>query len=123
MVVRISTSLKTYCRDIGIALSTKKDYHVVVVRSTVIPGTIQEKLIPILERYSGLRAGIEFGVCMNPEFMRESSAIEDFYYPGFIVIGELDQPSGDTVEHLYSRVEAPIFRTTIPIAEMSKYAE
>jgi len=87
----------------------------------MLPGTVQERLIPLLEKHSGKRAGINFGVCMNPEFLREGSAIEDYYHPSHIIIGELDRRSGDTVQQLYATVEAPVVRTTIQTAEMVKY--
>ncbi len=109
-------------REIGWALGSKPDYHVVVVRSTVLPGTVQERLVPLLEQGSGKKAGVDFGVCMNPEFLREGSAIEDYYQPSYVVIGELDGRSGDAVEHMYEAVEAPVVRTSIPTAEMLKYA-
>ena len=110
------------CRQIGEALKTKPQYHVVVIRSTVLPGTVEGKLIPILEQASGLKAGKDFGVCMNPEFLREGSAIEDYYRPSFIVIGEIDTRSGEILEKIYSAVQAPMFRTLIKNAEMVKYA-
>jgi GDP-mannose 6-dehydrogenase len=110
------------CREIGEALSNKHDYHVVVVRSTVLPGTVEEKLVPLLERHSKRRAGFDFGVCMNPEFLREGSAINDYYHPSMILVGEFDQRSGDLVQELYESIDAPIFRTEIRVAEMVKYA-
>lgn len=109
------------CKEIGTALSTKQGYHVVVVRSTVLPGTVEEKLIPLLENYSGRQAGIDFGVCMNPEFLREGSAIKDYYHPSYIVIGQLTQQSGDAVQELYNTLDAPVIRTSIEIAETVKY--
>jgi GDP-mannose 6-dehydrogenase len=114
--------VKNVCREIGAALSRKQRYHVVVVRSTVLPGTVHNQLVPLLEQYSGKRAGTDFGVCMNPEFLRESSAIKDYYQPSYIVIGELDQRSGDSVEQLYAAVKVPVIRTAIQTAEMLKYA-
>ncbi len=114
--------VESVCREIGSALATKQDYHVVVVRSTVLPGTVEERVIPLLEQISGRKAGIDFGVCMNPEFLREGSAIEDFYHPSLVVIGELDQSSGDVVQALYRSVEAQITRCPIRVAEMVKYA-
>ena len=114
--------VENVCGEIGKALVTKPGYHVVAVRSTVLPGTVHQRLIPILEKESGKRTGVDFGVCMNPEFLREGSAIRDYYRPGQIVIGEFDQSSGDVVQDLYSSVDAPIVRTTIPTAEMLKYA-
>ncbi len=114
--------VKAVCQQIGQALALKKAYHVVVVRSTVLPGTVEEQLIPILEESSGLKAGQDFGVCMNPEFLREGVAIKDYYAPSFIVIGEIDQRSGELVEGIYARVEAPLFHTVIKNAEMVKYA-
>ena len=120
-------SLKTVyvenvCRDIGTALAKKGSYHVVVIRSTVLPGTVEDRLIPLLEQYSGLHAGIDFGVCMNPEFLREGCAIDDYYHPSLIIIGEYDQHSGDMVEQIYKPVKSTFTRTAIRSAEMVKYA-
>ena len=114
--------IKRVCQEIGAALKHKNAYHVVVIRSTVLPGTVEETLIPILEQESGLRAGADFGVCMNPEFLREGSAIRDYYQPSFVVIGEIDQRSGNPLEEIYAPVDAPLFRTQIRNAEMVKYA-
>ena len=113
--------IKTVCREIGGALAKKDDYHVVVVRSTVLPGTVEELLIPILEESSGKKAGVDFGVCMNPEFLREGSAIKDYYRPSYVVIGELDKRSGNLVSELYKNIDAPAFRVPIRTAEMVKY--
>lgn len=110
------------CREIGEALKVKKDYHVVVIRSTVLPGTVQDRLIPILEEHSGLIAGKDFGVCMNPEFLREGSAIKDFYNPSLVVIGELDERSGNIVHEIYVTVNGTVRRTTLRAAEMVKYS-
>lgn len=109
------------CEQIGSALRDKQDYHLVVVRSTVLPGTVEEKLIPILEQASGRKAGDDFGVCMNPEFLREGSAIKDYYKPSMVMIGELDQRSGDLLQPIYQCVEAPVIRADIRTAEMVKY--
>jgi GDP-mannose 6-dehydrogenase len=114
--------VKAVCQQIGQALAHKRAYHVVVVRSTVLPGTVEEQLIPILEQSSGLKAGQDFGVCMNPEFLREGAAIKDYYTPSFVVIGEIDACSGEMVERIYTKVDAPVFHTTIKNAEMVKYA-
>lgn len=113
--------VENVCREIGMALAAKQDYHVVVVRSTVLPGTVEERLIPLLEQHSGRRAGIDFSVCMNPEFLREGSAIHDYLHPSLVVIGELDQRSGDVVQELYESADAPVIRTAIRTAEMVKY--
>jgi GDP-mannose 6-dehydrogenase len=113
--------VENVCREIGAALSTKNNYHLVVIRSTVLPGTVEEKLIPILEKYSGLTAARDFGVCMNPEFLREGSAINDYYHPSLIVIGELNRQSGDILEELYAPLNVPINRTKLRVAEMVKY--
>jgi len=107
--------------QIGDYLKKEKSYQVVNIRSTVLPGTIEEKLIPIIENRSKKMAGIDFGVCMNPEFMREGTSISDYYNPPFTVIGEIDRKSGKTVAELYKSINAPIFRTTIKVAEMVKY--
>ncbi len=114
--------VKNVCGQIGSALARKGQYHVVVVRSTVLPGTVEGQLISIIEQASGLKAGQDFGVCMNPEFLREGTAIRDYYTPSFIVIGEMDERGGKVVESMYTNVEAPLFHTAIKNAEMLKYA-
>ena len=113
--------IEKVCREIGTALAAKDGYHVVVVRSTVLPGTIEERLLPILEQSSQKSAGRDFGLCTNPEFLRESTAIKDYYNPSHIVIGAFDAKSADMVARLYTEVDAPIVRTTIKTAEMVKY--
>ncbi len=108
-------------RSIGSSLKNKNSYHVVCVKSTVLPGTA-EGVIKILEQSSGKLAGRDFGVAMNPEFLREGFALHDFLKPDRIVIGELDRRSGDVVESLYRNFGAPIMRTSLRTAEMVKYA-
>ncbi len=88
----------------------------------MLPGTVNEKVVPILEEFSGRRAGSDFGVAMNPEFLREGSAISDYYDPSFVVIGQMNERSGDAVQNLYAAVDAKIIRTSIKTAEMMKYA-
>jgi len=113
--------LKRVCAEIGTGLWEKDDYHVVVVRSTVLPGSVEGELIPVLEKTSGKKAGAHFGVCMNPEFMREGSSVYDFYHPPMIVIGELDKRSGDAVKKVYANIDAPVVTISIKVAEMIKY--
>lgn len=114
--------VKKCCAEIGEALTSKKSFHVVVIRSTVLPGTIEDVVIPICEEYSGKKCGDDFGVVMNPEFLREGTSVHDFYNPSFTVIGESDLKSGDIVEIIYNFISAPIVRTHIRNAEMIKYA-
>jgi len=109
-------------QQIGEYLKKEDQFHVVNFRSTVLPGTIEEVLIPILEEFSHKKAGKEFGVCMNPEFMREGTSIQDFYTPPFTIIGGTDDASIETVSQIYHNVVAPLFKTTIRVAEMVKYA-
>ena len=108
--------------QIGAYLRTIDFYHVVNIRSTVLPGTVAHTIIPLLEKCSKKIAGKDFGVCMNPEFMREGNSIKDFYKPIFTLIGELDEKSGDVIEELYKHVNYPIIRTDLEVAEMVKYA-
>lgn len=108
---------------IGASLKSKRDYFRVVIRSTVLPGTVEDVVVPLLEKTSGKRAGTDFGVCMNPEFLREGTAIEDFHQPPKTVIGELDENSGAALAELYSRLPAPIRRVPLRVAEMVKYAD
>ncbi|MCH8022611.1 MAG: UDP-glucose/GDP-mannose dehydrogenase family protein, partial [Thaumarchaeota archaeon] len=110
-------------KQIGSALTLRNGYHVVVVKSTVVPGTTDEIVIPNLKE-SGKKIGTEIGVCTNPEFLREGSAVQDFLNPtkSGIIIGELDARSGDHMVNLYQDFGAPILRTGIREAEMIKYA-
>ena len=110
-------------REIGTALADKAGYHVVVLRSTVLPGITRQRIVPILEAASGKTAGKDFGVCFNPEFLREASAIDDFNNPPKTIIGELDERAGDILAELYQDLPATVFRTTIETAEMAKYAD
>ena len=107
---------------IGKRLRDSNTYHVITIRSTVLPGTVENIVIPILEEHSSKKSGRDFGVCMNPEFMRETTAIEDFHNPPFTIIGQQDQRSGDVVAKLYDTIKAPMERPSIAVAEMVKYA-
>lgn len=94
----------------------------VVIRSTVPPGTTEDILIPILEKYSGKKAGKDFGVCMNPEYLREVSNEEDFKNPWIITIGELDRRSGEMLEKICCHYDCPIAHVSLREAEIQKYA-
>lgn len=107
--------------EIGVALKQKKSHHVLVLRSTVLPGTTESLVIPTLEKASGLRAGTDFAVCYNPEFMREGSAVADFLQPPYTVLGAQDAKHFAIVRQLYSTISSPVFETSIPVAEMVKY--
>ena len=108
--------------EIGSQLKQNQRYHVVVVRSTVFPGTVRGVIAKALESSSGLVAGEDFGLAMNPEFLREATAIEDFHAPPFTVVGALDDRSGAAVEALYETLDAPVFRVSIEQAEIVKLA-
>lgn len=118
-----SQHIETVSKEIGEAIGAKERYHVVVIRSTVLPGTTRNKIIPIIEKASGKSAGKDFGICFNPEFLREASAVDDFNNPPKTIIGEFDQRSGENVFTLYKYLPAPIFRITIETAEMIKYTD
>ena len=113
--------VESVCADIGRALAHKSTYHTVVVRSTVLPGTVRKHVIPVLEAASGKRAGEDFGVAVNPEFLRESTAIKDYQEPPMTVIGELDERSGQALAQVYAQLPAPMIRRPIEVAEMVKY--
>jgi GDP-mannose 6-dehydrogenase len=110
------------CEDIGLGLRARNDYVTVAIRSTVLPGVPSDCLMPLIEDRSSKRAGVDFGFCVNPEFLREGTAIRDFSNPPFTVIGQLDEESGDGLIELYRDVEAPIYRLSLGAAEMIKYA-
>lgn len=115
-----TTYLERVAEQIGRAL---RPGHVVVFRSTMLPGTCADLLMPILELSSGLRAGVDFGVAVNPEFLREGTSVRDFFAPPKTVIGESDSTSGDVVAALYDGLPGEVFRVPIPVAEMTKYAD
>ncbi len=108
--------------SIGAVLANKNGYHVVVVKSTVVPETTEKFVLPILEETSGKTAGKDFGVAMNPEFLREGKAVYDFMNPDKIVVGAIDQKSGDCVSELYRTFKCEVTRTNLSTAEMIKYA-
>jgi GDP-mannose 6-dehydrogenase len=115
--------VRRVCEQIGQALRGRRDFFTVVIRSTIVPGSVEGTLVPILERESGLKAGVDFGVCMNPEFLREGTSVRDFHDPPKTVIGELNAKSGEALAALYSGLPGPQIRTTIPVAEMVKYVD
>ncbi|MDB5985991.1 MAG: nucleotide sugar dehydrogenase [Nevskia sp.] len=114
--------IEAVTRDIALAIKHKANRHTVVVRSTVLPGTVKNTVVPILESVSGKSAGADIGVAVNPEFLRESTAIADYNHPPMTVIGEWDAASGDLLAALYEELPAPIIRKPIEVAEMVKYS-
>ena len=117
------TYIRRVCELIGSAIKNKPMRHTVVIRSTILPGTMRQIIIPILEEYSGKKTGTNFGLCNNPEFLREGSAVKDFDSPPKTVIGEFDRESGEMLATLYEKLEAPLIRTDIETAEMVKYVD
>ena len=116
-------ALERVCEDIGLGLRDTERRHTVVVRSTVLPGTTEETVIPALERTSGLKAGRDFGVAMNPEYLREGTGVADFDTPQKTVIGQLDDASGDPLVEMYGDFADRIFRVPIRVAEAAKYVD
>jgi GDP-mannose 6-dehydrogenase len=115
--------IRRICEQIGEVLKIKPARHTVVIRSTILPGTMENIILPILEESSEKKAGIDFGVSNNPEFLREGSAVRDFRSPPKTVIGEFDQASGDVLAELYAKLDAPLIRTDVRTAEMIKYVD
>lgn len=109
------------CEEIGAALTTNSGRHIVVIRSTMLPGTIEKVVIPVLESNSGKKAGRDFGVCINPEFLREGTSLKDFYAPPFTLLGADDPETAAIVRELYRNVSAPFILTSVKTAEMVKY--
>jgi GDP-mannose 6-dehydrogenase len=116
------TYVKRVCREIGEALEAKAARHTVVIRSTMLPGTIEGTVVPTLEVYSGKKAGRDFGVCINPEFLREGSSLKDFYSPPFTLVGADEEETAAPLRRLYAKVDAPLYVTAVKSAEMVKYA-
>ncbi len=115
--------VENVCRQIGESLRDKGSYHIVVIRSTVLPGTVNGVVIPALEEASGKTAGRDFGVAMNPEFLREGTSVSDFYNPPKTVIGSLNRSDADAIAALYEGLPGPVIKTSIEVAEMVKYVD
>lgn len=103
-------------------IKKKKDFHTIVVKSTVVPGTTQNHVLPLLEKNSGKKAGVDFGLGMNPEFLREGVAVDDFLHPDRVVNGFYDEKTKKILNELYKNFSCPIVETTLTTAEMIKYA-
>lgn len=114
--------IKEVSKEIGNVLKSKKGYHVIVVKSTVVPGTTEKIVLPLIERHSAKKVGKNFGLAMNPEFLREGNALKDFLKPDRVVIGAHDKKSGLTIERLYKSLNTKILKTDLKTAEMIKYA-
>jgi GDP-mannose 6-dehydrogenase len=113
--------LTRVCEQIGTVLKDKPDYHVVVIRSTVLPGTTHGHVIPALEAASGKKYGEGFGVSVNPEFLREGTALKDFREPPLTLVGHNHATDAAPTKALYQHIDAPLFSTSIRVAEMIKY--
>src|SRR5713101_8446457 len=113
--------IEPVCREIGRALRKKNSFHLVVLRSTVLPGTAETIVVPTLEKASAKKMGKDFGVCVNPEFMREGTAVADFLEPSITIIGAADPRHAEQLRELYAWAPGRIFETSFPSAEMVKY--
>src|SRR3990170_1654105 len=113
--------IRSASASLGDSIRKKHGYHVVVVKSTVVPETTEKVVLPIIEKHSGKHIG-DFGIAMNPEFLREGKAVYDFMHPDKIVVGSLDEKSGDIVASLYKGLKCEVTRTNPRTAEMIKYA-
>ncbi|MFN0111086.1 MAG: nucleotide sugar dehydrogenase [Blastocatellia bacterium] len=115
------TYITRACQQIGEVLATLNRFHVVVIRSTMLPGSIESTVIPALESASGKRAGRDFGVAINPEFLREGSSIYDFHHPPFTLIGADQENVANQISQLYKHLDAQVLTVGIKEAEMAKY--
>jgi len=113
--------VKRVCEQIGDCLKEKSSRHIIVIRSTMLPGTIADVVTPTLAEFSGKRTSADLGVCINPEFLREGTSLKDFYAPPFTLIGADDEQTATVVRELYAGIGAPVFATSIKTAEMIKY--
>ncbi len=117
------TYIKQACEELGGILKDKKEFHTLVFKSTVPPGTTENSLVPILERYSGKVAGTDFGLCFYPEFLRESTAIDDFFHPAISILGTRDARSATIVNDLIKEIDADVQLTSIAVSEFVKYVD
>jgi len=110
------------CRSLAQFLRQKKNYHLIVLRSTVLPGTVNRMILPLIEQESGKKLCNGFGLCFNPEFLREGTSVKDFYAPPFTLIGARDRSTAEKAQELYKHLDAPVYLTNIEVAETVKYA-
>ncbi len=115
------SAIRRTCCSLGAAVATKPDHHQFVVRSTVLPGTMNNTVIPLLEELSGKREGLDFSVCFQPEFLREGSSIRDFDNPPYTIVGCQGARSVDTLRSLFGTLPCEFYVTSIPVAESLKY--
>jgi len=115
--------IRAAARSIGEGLARKAAFHVVVMRCSIPPGTTMSVMVPEIEAASGLKAGRDFGVCFNPEFLREGVAVEDFHNPPKTVIGVTDEATAELMRRLYSAVDPDPVVTSVEVAEMVKYVD
>lgn len=115
--------LEQVTEQLAKGLAAVDEWRVIAYRSTMVPGTCEDVLIPILERLSGKKVGVDFGVCVNPEFLREGTSVADFFSPPKTVVGESDPRAGDAVMELFDGIAAPRFQVAIGVAEMAKYVD
>jgi GDP-mannose 6-dehydrogenase len=116
------TSIKRLAQQLGGVLAHKSSYHLVVIRSTVLPGTVQEVIKPMIERTAGKRAGPDFGLCFQPEFLREGSSIRDYDNPPFTLVGAHSPQEVEPLQVIFGHLPCDFIATTIRTAEMLKYA-
>jgi GDP-mannose 6-dehydrogenase len=114
------TAILRLAEQIGAALAAKKEFHTIVIRSTVQPGTVEEKIEPILERASGKTSGVDFGLCFQPEFLREGSSIRDYDHPPYTIVGGNCEAAVEQVRALFQHLDARFFVTNIRVAEALK---
>ncbi len=114
--------IKRVCEEIGTALKEKESYHLVVIRSTVFPGTLDSVIKPILEEYSGKCCGTDFDLCFQPEFLREGSSIKDYDNPPYTIVGTNSERAVETMREIFGHLPCPIHATDLGSAEMLKYA-
>ena len=115
--------LERVCAEIGSAIADRTTHFTVIIRSTMLPGTTEDILLPILEHASGKRAGAEFDICVNPEFLREASAVHDFNHPSRVVVGADSPQAIELVRDIVHKNEAPLLEVPIRVAEMIKYVD
>ncbi|KAB7627892.1 nucleotide sugar dehydrogenase [Alkalilimnicola sp. S0819] len=117
------SAVRRVCEQLGDLLAVKNGFHIIVMRSTMLPGSMRDVVIPLLRERSGKEPGRDFGVCCNPEFLRESTAVVDFFHPPKTVIGASDPRSGQALASLYESFDAPLMQVDVETAEMVKYTD